>query len=415
MPIGVRIRLIMGHGATAGYPSPTTRPHRERTGRDRHITLFVCGDVMIGRGVDQILPRSCPPRLHEVFVKSALSYVDLAERANGPIVRPVGHDYIWGEARAVLALVQPDATIINLETSVTISEDAELKAINYRVHPGNVPVLTAAGIDCCVLANNHVLDWGRAGLHETLDTLAGAGIRVAGAGRNLGAASAPALLDIEGGRVLVFAFGVTDSGIPRTWAAGAATPGVHLLPDFSKTTVERIAELVRSSKQPGDLAVASVHWGPNWGFHVGEDHRRFAHALIDRARIDVVHGHSSHHPKAIEVYRGRPILYGCGELLNDYEGIRGYEEFRSDLVLMYFLTLDSGSGRLIQLTMTPMQIRNFRLLRPSPLDRTWLYQRIDRECRRFGGRISLRDDDFALQWPAANGDVSALGGGGLLE
>jgi poly-gamma-glutamate synthesis protein (capsule biosynthesis protein) len=404
---------------------------------DRHITLFVCGDVMIGRGVDQILPRSCPLRLHEVFVKSALSYVDLAERANGPIPRPVGNDYIWGEARAVLARVRPDATIINLETSVTTSEDAELKAINYRVHPGNVPVLTAAGIDCCVLANNHVLDWGRAGLLETLDTLAGAGIRVAGAGRDLGAASAPALLDLEGSRVLVFAFGVTDSGIPRTWAAGPATPGVHFLPDFSKTTVERIAELVRSSKQPGDLAVASVHWGPNWGFHVGDDHRRFAHALIDRARIDVVHGHSSHHPKAIEVYRDRPILYGCGEFLNDYEGIRGYEEFRSDLVLMYFLTVDPGSGRLIHLTMTPMQIRNFRLVRPSSSARTWLYQTIDRECRRFGGHVTPRGDDFALEWPrahsgrsprepgsrrgrgrsraAANGDVSASGGGGLLQ
>ena len=196
---------------------------------DRQLTLFVCGDVMTGRGVDQILPHPCSPRLHETFVKSALTYVALAERANGPIPRPVGYEYVWGEARGVLARVQPDATIINLETSVTTSEGAEPKAVNYRMHPGNGPVLTAAGIDCCVLANNHVLDWGRTGLHDTLDTLAGAGIRVAGAGRDLGAASAPALLDMGGGaRVLVFAFGARDSGIPPAWAAGPTRPGVHL-------------------------------------------------------------------------------------------------------------------------------------------------------------------------------------------
>jgi hypothetical protein len=43
--------------------------------------------------------------------------------------------------------------------------------INYRMSPENAPCLTAAGLDCCVLANNHVLDWGPAGLIETLDVL----------------------------------------------------------------------------------------------------------------------------------------------------------------------------------------------------------------------------------------------------
>ena len=47
-------------------------------------------------------------------------------------------------------------------------------------------------------------------------------------------------------------------------------------------------------------------------------------ALIEEAGVPVVHGHSSHHPKAIEVYEGRLILYGCGDFLNDYEGIAGY-------------------------------------------------------------------------------------------
>lgn len=367
--------------------------------RDAQLTLFLCGDVMTGRGVDQVLPHSCPPRLYEPSVTSALRYVVLAEEANGPIPRPVDYAYVWGEARDVLARERPDARIINLETSVTTSEDADPKAINYRMHPGNVPIFEAAGIDCCVVANNHVLDWGLTGLAETLATLAGAGLRVAGAGPDLRAAQAPAVLEVgNGSRVLVFAFGATDSGIPGDWGADAAAAGVHLLPDFSDKTVEHIGRLVLATKRPGDVAVASVHWGSNWGFDIPSAHQRFAHALVDQAGIDVVHGHSSHHAKAIEVYRGRPILYGCGDFLDDYEGIAGYEEFRHDLVLMYFVTIDLTTGQLVGLKMTPLQIHNFRLRYPSAPDCVWLRDTLDRECRRFGHHVALGDGALILEW-----------------
>ncbi len=66
-----------------------------------------------------------------------------------------------------------------------------------------------------------------------------------------------------------------------------------------------IAGLVRDYRRADDIAVASIHWGANWGFQIPGAHRLFAHALIDRAGIDIVHGHSSHHPRAAEVYRGR--------------------------------------------------------------------------------------------------------------
>jgi poly-gamma-glutamate synthesis protein (capsule biosynthesis protein) len=363
------------------------------------VTLFLCGDVMIGRGVDQVLPRSCDPRLYEPVVTSAAEYVALAEEAHGPIPRPVDYTYLWGNARRILAEARPDARIINLETSITTSGEPEPKGINYRMHPANVAVLSAAGIDCCVVANNHVLDWGEDGLLETLDTLAGAGIRTAGAGRSLEEAGAPAVLPVaDGRRVLVFAFGATDSGIPPGWAAGPAKPGV-LLPDFSDATADLVAGLVREHKRPGDIVVASVHWGPNWGFAVPSRHRRFAHALVDRAGVEVVHGHSSHHPKAVEVYRNRLVLYGCGEMLNDYEGISGYEAFRPDLVLMYFVTLVGAPARLERLSMTPFQLRRFQLVAPSPADSVWLGRTLNREYRRFGRRVRLEDGAFVLELP----------------
>jgi poly-gamma-glutamate capsule biosynthesis protein CapA/YwtB (metallophosphatase superfamily) len=361
------------------------------------LTLFLCGDVMTGRGIDQALPRSCPPHLYEPVVTSALEYLRLAERANGPIPRPLDYEYVWGEALQLLERTRPNARIINLETSVTTSEAAAHKRIHYRMHPENVAVLTAAGIDCCVLANNHVLDWGETGLVETLQVLARAGIAVAGAGADAEAARTPAVLDAGSGRrILVFGFGTGDSGIPREWAAGDRHPGVHRLPDLSESVADGIGRRVDASKAPGDVAVASIHWGGNWGFDIPAAHRRFARALIDRAGIDVVHGHSSHHPRAIELYRDRPILYGCGDFLNDYEGIRGYEEFRGDLVLMYFLTLDPRSGRLLRLHMTPLRIRNFRLGAPAPADRDFLRYTLDRECRRFGRRIVEQEGDLVL-------------------
>jgi poly-gamma-glutamate synthesis protein (capsule biosynthesis protein) len=363
-------------------------------------TLFLCGDVMTGRGIDQILPHPCPPILYERVVRSALQYVSLAEHAHGPIARPVDLAYIWGVALAELEQRKPVARIINLETSVTTSARAAPKGINYRMHPGNVGVLSVAGIDCAVLANNHVLDWGLQGLGETLDTLANAGVRVAGAGHSLGEAETPAVLDVsEQNRVLVFAFGAVDSGVPSSWAADAAVPGVNWIGDYSARTADHVCDLVAAARRPGDVVVASIHWGSNWGYEIPHDHRRFAHQLVEHAGVDLVFGHSSHHVKAIEIHRGRAILYGCGDFLNDYEGIRGREDFRDDLTMMYFPTLDMRSGELIALELVPLLIRNFRLHHPTTGDARWLCDTLDRECRRFGATVVVEGDGRVMLEP----------------
>ena len=128
------------------------------------VNLFLCGDVMTGRGVDQILPHPSTPEIFEPCVRDAREYVRLAELASGPIHRPVPPEYIWGDALEELARAGPDARIISLETSVTTCQDCWIhKGITYRMHPHNIACLTAARIDVCVLANNHVLDYGICG------------------------------------------------------------------------------------------------------------------------------------------------------------------------------------------------------------------------------------------------------------
>jgi poly-gamma-glutamate synthesis protein (capsule biosynthesis protein) len=365
-----------------------------------YITLFLCGDVMTGRGIDQVMPHPNNPHLYEPYVRNAKEYVALAEQTNGPIPKPVDYAYIWGDALLEFQRFVPDAKIINLETSIT-SNDTHWpgKGIHYRMHPQNIPCLTAAEIDCCVLANNHVLDWGYKGLSDTLDALQHANIKIEGAGRNSDEANAPAIIGVaDNSRVIVFSYGMESSGVPYEWAAGRDMAGVNLLTDLSAKTIKRIAQQVGSVKQPGDIVVASIHWGGNWGYHIPNNHIQFAHQLID-AGVDVIHGHSSHHAIGIEVYNDKPIIYGCGDFLNDYEGISGYERYRDDLALMYFVRMNPETGKLVALEMVPTQIKRFRSHRASNEDALWLQKTLNRECTQFEARVELTNDkNLVLHW-----------------
>jgi poly-gamma-glutamate synthesis protein (capsule biosynthesis protein) len=268
------------------------------------------------------------------------------------------------------------------------------------MHPKNIPSLTAARIDVWSLANNHVLDWGYPGLVETLESLKKANLKTAGAGRNLREAEAPAIVNIGGNRrVIVFSFGLTTSGIPLNWAAEENRPGVNLLRDLGDNTLNSIHQNVSDVKRKGDIVVASIHWGSNWGYDIPREQTLLAHRLIDEAGVDIIHGHSSHHVKAIEVYKDRLILYGCGDFLNDYEGISGYEEFRADLSLMYFATVEPSTGKLLGLQMTPTQIRRFKVIRASKVDTLWLKDTLNREGTAFGTQVKVREDNrLTLQW-----------------
>ena len=197
--------------------------------------------------------------------------------------------------------------------------------------------------------------------------------------------AAPAIIDLrDGKRVLVFGFGTQTSGVPPTGARRAIAPastGSGNCPRAPPTLGAKVA----STGVPGDIVVASIHWGGNWGFEVSGRERVFAHAAHRRRRIDLVHGHSSHHVRGIEVYRGKTILYGCGDLLNDYEGISGHESYRGDLGSMYFPTIDSASGRTRRFVMMPTRIHRLQINRAPADGARWLASTMDRECRKLGG------------------------------
>ena len=359
------------------------------------VTVLLGGDAMLGRGVDQILPHSGEPELREPYMRDARGYVRLAEHANGPIARPVDWAWPWGEVLEVLDDAAPDVRVINLETTVTADgEFADRKPVCYRMHPDNLPALTAFRPDVCALANNHILDFGHQGLTDTVEALTQPGIQGPGAGADLYIARRPAAVTVHGEhRVLIGSVAMTSAGVPESWAAHGDRPGVWLTRDLSSRVADDVAAGVLAHKRDGDVAIVSLHWGSNWGYAIAPDQIGFAHRLID-AGIDIVHGHSSHHPRPVEIYRGKPILYGCGDVIDDYERISGHEQFRAELRLLYLTSTDPASGELVSLQLIPLHVRRMRLERATQADAEWLRTTLERTSRQFGIHVAARPNDL---------------------
>jgi poly-gamma-glutamate synthesis protein (capsule biosynthesis protein) len=177
----------------------------------------------------------------------------------------------------------------------------------------------------------------------------------------------------------VWGIGDRSSGIPRGWAAGDGTPGVWL------TGADR--DLLRRVEGSGPRIV-SIHWGENWGYAIPARQQNLARALIDRTGVSIVHGHSSHHPRGMEIYNGGLILYGAGDFINDYEGIGGHERYRPDLTAGYFVDVDEARAHVTRVLAVPFRLRRFHLQRASAADTEWLAETL--EAASPAGGVSCR-------------------------
>lgn len=389
-------------------PAIHTAP--DATGHE-HLMLWLAGDVMTGRGIDQVMAHPCSPELYESWVRDAREYVKLAEKVHGRIPHPVPPEHIWGEALAEIERHQPELRLVNLETAVTShGHPWPAKGIHYRMNPRHVDALQAARLDVCSLANNHVLDWGVDGLRDTLSTLHAAGIHTAGAGINRAAAEAPAIWHAQqGGRWLVFAWATTDSGAPHPWQATTQQPGIQILDMLDEHTALQVAQTVARHRQAGDRVIVSLHWGGNWGWDVPEEQQRFAHRLIDWGVADLVHGHSSHHPRPIEVYRGKLILYGCGDLINDYEGIGRHEVGDTGVACLYFAQVSARTGELQHLEVQAWTLKQFRLVRAEEPKQKEFLNLFNTHSAAFKTRLDVQaTGHWALVWNPAMDDPGAV-------
>lgn len=321
------------------------------------MRLFLAGDLMAGRGVDAVLPKALRDgTLREGAATHARDYVEYARRASlmanrNKVERSV--EDILGDllptldARAPLAL-----RLVNLETALTTSTSFSQKAVNYRASRENgIALLEALHIDVVTLANNHLMDFGSQGLIDTLEGLDASSVRRVGAGRAMSEAFAVKRIDRSDVTASVFGACMLNSGVPCAWYPGMNTPGVALL--RTEDDVRRLLSAIEAERRWSPfwqhrLIVVSLHAGSNWGWNIEPEIVRLARAIVDSG-ADVVHGHSSHHARRAELYRGKLILYGCGELLNDYEGIRDWDgfparDFGGNLRFAYFPEIDASTG-----------------------------------------------------------------------
>lgn len=416
------------------------------------FTLSFVGDVMLGRLIDQFFPEhvhSDEDRHNaDHFMKM---YPSILGNGNYTPSSP------WGTTLPLLRA--SDLFLINLETSVTTTpEPWPNKVFNYRMHPSNLaPILHAAHVDYAGLANNHTLDFGKDGLIETAWTLRDAGIAFTGAGESPDQAFKPAVLylprqtqEIHSRRVdgaktiptkeqtttakesgyLVHVYSAADH--PQDWAS---IPSFHIL-DYSPATRTRLRTLLLSnglrtdhppksdSEEESDvyhhcahhhhnpaptpesrpaLKIFSVHWGPNYRWHPADRIRSLAHFLIDECEVDIVHGHSSHHVQGVEVYRGRVIVYGCGDFVDDYALDR---EFRNDLGAVWRVVVkekekeeggEDGRGGIVldRLEIFPTRVEKFRamLLDAGDGDHGWVRERIGELSLELGTKVRGESGD----------------------
>ncbi|WP_440991799.1 CapA family protein [Haloarchaeobius baliensis] len=324
-------------------------------------TLGLTGDVMLGRNVDERQTR-----------------------------RPV--TAVWGD---VLERLQSlDGLLVNLECCLSkrgTPWQRTRRAFRFRADPEwALPALDAAGVDCCALANNHVLDFEEEALLDTLDWLDEGGFARAGAGRNREAAFAPARFELDGLDVAVVS--VTDN--TPEYAATERTPGtayVDIHGDEDGTREALGAALDRAGSTEPDLVVASLHWGPNMVTEPPEAFRRLAHWLIDGG-VDVVHGHSAHVFQGVEVYRGRPILYDTGDFVDDYAVD---DELRNDRSFLFELRTTTR-GDPASLRLVPTEIGNCAVHRAGPGVAVWSRKRMRALSARFDTSFERAGDGLVL-------------------
>jgi len=204
-----------------------------------------------------------------------------------------------------------DIGFVNLETPVSTRGTRNTqKSVTFRSSPALIPGLVSSGINVVSLANNHALDCGSVPLLDTIHYLDSAGIAHTGAGANLKAARAPAILSTAAGKVAVLAF--TDI-IPAGFPAGTGRAGV------SPTRPDRQAMLaaIRAAAKKATYVIVSFHWGIEYTGQANSEQRSLAHAAID-AGADLVLGAHPHVLQGLELYHNKLIAYSLGDFVFDH-------------------------------------------------------------------------------------------------
>ncbi|KQV51553.1 CapA family protein [Massilia sp. Root335] len=285
-----------------------------------------------------------------------------------------------------------DLAIVNLECALTDSTGrwhGAPKAYYFAALPEAGQALLDAGIRLVSLANNHSLDYDVQGLADTLRILDAHGIAHTGAGPDLDWAQSPAVVPC--GDVLVGMAAFCDH--QDDFAATDDHPGIAWLDLHDEAAaIDAFARALAPLRAAGvRWPILSLHWGPNRVTAPGPHLRRLAHAAIDIG-WKIVYGHSAHVFHGIELYRGWPILYAAGDLVDDYAVD---PDLRNDHQLLFEVQL--GADALRRIVLHPIFIRQGRAAPAGHTQRTWIDTRMQALCRDLGTTARLDGDLLVIE------------------
>ncbi len=207
-------------------------------------------------------------------------------------------------------LASADLAVVNLETAITGGGVRAPKQYTFRAPPQSLQVLRAAGIDAVSLANNHGLDFGDAGLADTLAASLTYRLPVIGAGVDAAAAFHGLVRTVRGVRVaIVSATDVLDSATAADWTAGPDHPGLASAKDGDLLT-----ERLRQLSAQADVVVAFLHWGAETRACPTQRQEDLAQALV-AAGADVVVGSHAHVLQPLAHIGAVPVAYGLGNFV----------------------------------------------------------------------------------------------------
>jgi poly-gamma-glutamate capsule biosynthesis protein CapA/YwtB (metallophosphatase superfamily) len=267
-----------------------------------------------GRGLSPQIAQAEIPGNDDIFSGDELGrYLDALGEPPLSVIA-VGDIMLGARTRKVIAERGPDypfeatqpllrrAPVVlgNLEGPFARKAHKEERNFSYGVNPKLAAPIKRAGINVLTLANNHLLDCGRAGVLETLDTLALAGIAPLGAGATRETAHAPVIRQAGQWRV-----GLLGYYWNRRTAAMGALPGSAMdSPEVLKADIAGLRAQV-------DRVVVTFHWGVPYEREPSTEDRAKARFAVD-CGADAVIGHHPHIIQPFEIYRGRPIFYSVG-------------------------------------------------------------------------------------------------------
>jgi poly-gamma-glutamate capsule biosynthesis protein CapA/YwtB (metallophosphatase superfamily) len=270
-------------------------------------------------------------------VLTVVGDIMLAGKASATLSRE-GYEYPF--AATVSILHSSDIVVGNLETPIA-REGLEFteKKYRFKADPKAAAAIRQAGFSVLTLANNHIMDFGVQGLHETRLNLQNEHLLFTGAGKNLAEARIPALVEKNGQKIAFLAYSLTH---PIQFYAGPEKPGA------APGNVRIFQEDIRKAKASADYVVVSFHWGAECATFPKPYQVNVAHMAID-AGADVVVGHHPHVLQGIEHYKGRLILYSLGNYTF------GSMSKNADISMMARIVLDSGVR---EVELFPLNVKN---------------------------------------------------------